>query len=150
MGKVYFKSFYKCKEKLQDISYIKDIFYTQVFFIWEINCKLRVAFFSHQYSKCGGTKRKTFHQSIGYKRKNVSLYHKYTLIMKYMERVVFNPAQREILDVMSCMQTDEDLQALKAVLVQFLNDRLQRELDRLWDNGTIDEKKMDEWRNTVL
>jgi len=65
-----------------------------------------------------------------------------------MERVVFNPAQREVLDVMSCMQTDEDLQALKAVLVQFLNDRLQRELDRLWDNGTIDEAKMTEWRNT--
>lgn len=65
-----------------------------------------------------------------------------------MERVVFNPAQREVLDVMSCMQTDEDLQALKAVLVQFLNDRLQKELDRLWDNGTIDEVKMNEWRNT--
>ena len=65
-----------------------------------------------------------------------------------MERVVFNPAQREVLDVMSCMQTDEDLQALKAVLVQFLNDRLQRELDRLWDNGTIDKVKMNEWRNT--
>ena len=29
-----------------------------------------------------------------------------------------------------------------------LNDRLQRELDRLWDNGTINETKMDEWRNT--
>ena len=65
-----------------------------------------------------------------------------------MERVVFNPAQREVLDVMSCMETDEDLQALKAVLVQFLNDRLQRELDRLWNNGTIDEGKMNEWRNT--
>ena len=65
-----------------------------------------------------------------------------------MERVVFNPAQREVLDVMSCMQTDEDLQALKTVLVQFLNDRLQKELDRLWDNGTIDETKMNEWRNT--
>ena len=65
-----------------------------------------------------------------------------------MERVVFNPAQREVLDVMSCMETDKDLQALKAVLVQFLNDRLQRELDRLWNNGTIDEGKMNEWRNT--
>ena len=29
----------------------------------------------------------------------------------------------------NCMETDEDLQALKAVLIQFLNDRLQRELD---------------------
>lgn len=65
-----------------------------------------------------------------------------------MEKAVFNPAQREVLDVMSCMQTDEDLQALKAVLVQFLNDRLQRELDRLWNCGTIDEVKMNEWRNT--
>ncbi|MBQ8889759.1 MAG: hypothetical protein IJY59_09800 [Bacteroidaceae bacterium] len=65
-----------------------------------------------------------------------------------MERTVFTPAQREVLDVMSCMQTDEDLQALKTVLVQFLNDRLQRELDRLWDSGTIDEVKMNEWRNT--
>lgn len=65
-----------------------------------------------------------------------------------MERVVLNPAQREVLDVMSCMQTEEDLQALKAVLVQFLNDRLQRELDQLWDNGTIDDVKMDEWRHT--
>ena len=65
-----------------------------------------------------------------------------------MERTVFTPAQREVLDVMSCMQTDEDLRALKTVLVQFLNDRLQRELNRLWDNGTIDEVKMNEWRNT--
>ena len=65
-----------------------------------------------------------------------------------MERVIFNPAQREVLDVMSCMQSDEDLKDLKLVLVQFLNDRLQRELDRLWDNGTINETKMDEWRNT--
>ena len=65
-----------------------------------------------------------------------------------MERVVFNPAQREVLDVMSCIQGDEDLMALKCVLVQFLNDRLQRELDHLWDNGTINETKMSEWRNT--
>ena len=65
-----------------------------------------------------------------------------------MERAVFNPAQREVLDVMSCMQSDEDLKALKFVLVQFLNDRLQRELDLLWNNGTINETKMDECRNT--
>jgi fumarylacetoacetate (FAA) hydrolase family protein len=82
------------------------------------------------------------------KRKDVSLFNNIQEERKYMERVVFNPAQREVLDVMSCMQTDEDLQALKAVLVQFLNDRLQKELNRLWDNGTIDETKMNEWRNT--
>ena len=61
------------------------------FFRNYFRCKLRVAscVFSHQYSKCGGTKRKTFHQSIGYKRKNVSLYHKYTLIMKIYGKSCF-------------------------------------------------------------
>lgn len=65
-----------------------------------------------------------------------------------MRKNIFNAAQREVLDVMSCMQNDEDLTALKYVLVQFLNERLQKELDRLWDNGTISNDKMQEWRNT--
>ena len=43
MAKVFFKSFYKCKEKLQDIRYIKDIFYTEVFFIWYLGNQLKVA-----------------------------------------------------------------------------------------------------------
>lgn len=63
-----------------------------------------------------------------------------------MERTVFTAAQREVLDVMACMQSDEDLTALKLALVQFLNTRLQNELDRLWENGTINEERMEEWR----
>ena len=67
-----------------------------------------------------------------------------------MERMVLNNAQREVLDVMSCLHTDDDLQDLKTVLVQFLNERLQKELDTLWENGTIDDEKMKQWRSTHL
>lgn len=34
-----------------------------------------------------------------------------------MERTVLTAAQREVLDVMACMQTDEDLAAFKMALV---------------------------------
>lgn len=60
-----------------------------------------------------------------------------------IETATFNQAQREVLNTVSCLNSEEDVTALKHVLVQFLNDRLQRELDRLWDDGTLSEEKME-------
>lgn len=56
----------------------------------------------------------------------------------------FSPAQYEVINTMSCLTSDEDVEMLKDVLVQFLNTRLQKELNRLWDNGTISQEKLDE------
>ena len=67
-----------------------------------------------------------------------------------MQTMVLNQAQREVLNVMSCLGKDEDLSELKKLLVSFLNERLQRELDILWDNGTLDEKKLETLRHKHL
>ena len=64
-----------------------------------------------------------------------------------MQTVALNPAQREVLNVMSCLDRDEDLSELKKLLVTFLNERLQRELDVLWDNGTLDDKALETLRH---
>ena len=56
-----------------------------------------------------------------------------------------NPAQYELLNVLSCINKDEDLAELKTVIVQFLNSRLQKEIDRLWDDGTLTEEKVMAW-----
>ena len=45
-----------------------------------------------------------------------------------MQTMVLNQAQREVLNVMSCLGKDDDLSELKKLLVSFLNERLQREL----------------------
>ena len=58
-----------------------------------------------------------------------------------------NQAQYEVLNMLSCINQEEDVAALKNVIVRFLNDRLQNELDRLWENGTITEEKMSSWKN---
>lgn len=54
----------------------------------------------------------------------------------------FSPAQQAVLNVISCLQTDEDLADLKRLLVKFVNERLQIEMDKLWDSGSWSEEKL--------
>ena len=56
-----------------------------------------------------------------------------------------NPAQYELLNVLSCVNKEEDVAELKTIIVQFLNTRLQREIDHLWADGTLTEEKMAAW-----
>ena len=67
-----------------------------------------------------------------------------------MQTMVLNQAQREVLNVMSCLGKDDDLSALKKLLVSFLNERLQRELDILWEDGSLDEKQLETLRHEHL
>ena len=67
-----------------------------------------------------------------------------------MQTMVLNQAQREVFNVMSCLGKDDDLSELKKLLVSFLNERLQRKLDILWDNGSLDEKKLETLRHAHL
>ncbi len=56
-----------------------------------------------------------------------------------------SPAQYEVLNMLSCITNEGDLEALKALIVQFLNSRLQNEIDRLWDNGELTDEKVAAW-----
>lgn len=61
------------------------------------------------------------------------------------QQLRLNSAQYELLNVLSCVDKEEDVAELKSIIVQFLNSRLQREINRLWDNGTLTEEKVDSW-----
>ena len=63
------------------------------------------------------------------------------------QRSQISPAQYELLNILSCINKDEDLVELKTVIVQFLNTRLQKEIDKLWDNGTLTEEKVAAWEH---
>ena len=43
-----------------------------------------------------------------------------------MQHTVINPAQYELLNVLSCVNKEEDIMELKSVIVKFLNTRLQK------------------------
>ncbi len=56
----------------------------------------------------------------------------------------FSPAQYEVVNMMSCIHSDSDIAELKSILVKFLDARMQQELDRLYDDGTLSNDRMDE------
>ena len=62
----------------------------------------------------------------------------------------FNQAQQAVLNVISCLQSEQDLADLKRTLVKFMNDRLQREIDKLWESGELRNEKLREMQSEHL
>ncbi len=62
-------------------------------------------------------------------------------------RQPFNPAQLELLSTMASLNTEADLIELKQVLARFFADRADREMERLWNEGTINEETLESWKH---
>ena len=58
-----------------------------------------------------------------------------------------NAAQYEIINMLSCINNEKDVKDLKDVIVQFLNSRLQNEIDKLWNNGTLNDDIVNGWKD---
>ncbi|MBR4136024.1 MAG: hypothetical protein IKU03_06420 [Bacteroidales bacterium] len=62
-------------------------------------------------------------------------------------RQPFNPAQLELLSTMASLNTEADLIELKQALSRFFADRADRELERLWNEGAINEETLESWKH---
>ena len=62
----------------------------------------------------------------------------------------FNNAQRAVLNVVSCLQSEQDLEDLKRTLMKFMNERMQREMDKLWDSSSWSEEKLEAMKTEHL
>ena len=67
-----------------------------------------------------------------------------------MQITSMNPAQMAVLESFASVNSSEELAALMKVLKKFYADRLKREMERLWDNGTLDQKQLDQLRDEHL
>ena len=61
-----------------------------------------------------------------------------------------NPAQMLVLKSFANVSSEEELSALMKTLKKFYAQRLEKELDRLWADGTLDQKKLDELQTEHL
>ena len=59
-------------------------------------------------------------------------------------------AQIELWHAASCIQSEEDYNEMKRVLSLFFAQLAQREIDKLWDEGILDQAKLDELRKQHL
>ena len=58
-----------------------------------------------------------------------------------------NEAQLQILDMMSFIKSEETLNDLKKVISDFFAQQAQDEIDRLWENGELNETKVEGLEN---
>ena len=57
---------------------------------------------------------------------------------------VMNPAQMMIVNSFASATSQEELDELRDLLLGYYNQKLQEELQRLWADGTLDQKRLDE------
>ena len=57
----------------------------------------------------------------------------------------FNAAQIEVLNTVAHLDSEEDLRELKHTLSLFFAKLADREMNRLWDEGVINEEIIDGW-----
>ena len=61
-----------------------------------------------------------------------------------------NPAQMLVLKSFANVSSEEELSVLMKTLKKFYAQRLEKELDRLWTDGTLDQMRLDELQSEHL
>ena len=64
-----------------------------------------------------------------------------------MERTVFNAAQLQILDLMAYVESEDTLNEIKDMLSNYFAQKAEREIDKLWDNGQVNNTIIEEWNH---
>ena len=64
-----------------------------------------------------------------------------------MDATGFNPAQMQLLEMMSFVKSDKALDGLKQAISDYFAAQAQNEIDRLWENGDLNDEKVEGFRN---
>ena len=67
-----------------------------------------------------------------------------------MDATKLTPVQIDLLKLFSFNHSDEFAKELREVLGRFLQKKLDMELDKLWDDGTLNQEKLDQIRKEDL
>ena len=66
--------------------------------------------------------------------------------MNNMAATILNDAQLEVLRMMSVFNTPEAVRDLKQAISNYFAQKAESEIDRLWEDGTLTEAKVESFR----
>lgn len=55
--------------------------------------------------------------------------------------------QSEVMNMMSFVKTEETFKKLKKVIADFFAEEADKEMSLLWEDGTLDDSRIEEFRN---
>jgi len=61
-----------------------------------------------------------------------------------MKATVFTPAQIYLLKTFERIKTEEELLEIKQVITDYFAKKMDAHLNKLWDEGVLDQKRLDE------
>ena len=67
-----------------------------------------------------------------------------------METATLNEAQMSILRLLGSMKSVEEVNDLRQVICDYYARRVDDEMDRLWEEGILNQEKLDELRHKDL
>jgi hypothetical protein len=67
-----------------------------------------------------------------------------------METTIFNPIQQHLLRMFSFNRSEESLQEMMSALTEFYAKKVDSTFNKLWDDGVLNQDKLDEIRHTDL
>ena len=67
-----------------------------------------------------------------------------------METATLNEAQMSILRLLGSMKSVEEVNELRQVICDYYARRVDDEMDRLWEEGILNQEKLDELRHKDL
>ena len=59
------------------------------------------------------------------------------------QKTTFNPVQMHLLEMFNYCKSENAIEELKEVLAEHYAKKTQEEADRLWENGTLDDKAIE-------
>ena len=63
-----------------------------------------------------------------------------------MEReMTLHEAKMDLLRVVDRIKTVDEIQVIRKVLANYYAQKAEEEMDRLWDNGSINEQTIEQW-----
>jgi hypothetical protein len=65
-------------------------------------------------------------------------------LCKVMEATVFNPIQMHLIRMFERNTSESELLELQSVISNYYAKKMDEHLDKLWDEGILDQKRLDE------
>lgn len=59
----------------------------------------------------------------------------------------FTPFQIQMLELMSHVQSEEEMNDIRRMLAEYFAKRAEDAIDQLWDEGVLNDNMMEEWKS---
>ena len=67
--------------------------------------------------------------------------------MENIENNVLSPYQMQILELLSKVDSQEEMNDIRLLLARYFAEKAQKEIDKMWDDGVINDEVIEGWKH---